>query len=691
MIDVRIPIAALSWIPALTGVWPWVVLGAVPIGIILMYFLKLRREPIEVPSTYLWSRTIEDLHVNSLLQRLRNSILLFLQLLVVLLATAALLRPGIRGQTSSLGRIVFLLDSSASMQAPAATADDAPSATRFEQARKRISERIDAMQDYESAMLITFSDRAEVMQAFTSDRGRLREALARCTVTNRPTNILAALRAADGLANPRRVSAADDSNSESVAAAMPAELQLYSDGNFPAATDFDLGNLQPVYHAIGSSATENLAVTSFSATRNLQNPTQVEVFATVINTGDQLATTNASLYLEGRLVDATAVSLDPDEQSGMSFTVESADAVRLRFTLDVDDDLPLDNTAYAALTPAGLVSVLVVTEGNRPLELGLSTDKAKLIAACEFVDPDYLKTDAYLKRAAAGSDDLMIFDRCRPPKMPATHTFSIGELPSDDWKWITPQGSLTLIDIDRSHPILRYLEMYSLLVFSGRGVEGPEGTSVLVESDLGTVMAIAPRGGYRDLVLAFPLVEEDADGITQANTNWYAERSWPVFLLNVLRYLAGAAASSAAPSFQPGETVPVRLESVINDVKLVRTGVDDRDELVEKLTVGEGGSIEVVQTQLPGNYQLVSSSEITPRVSGDSGAPAGNIVDRFAINLFDSLESRLATKPNVELGYEEVSAATAGIESRQEYWRVLLMIVLVVLLGEWWLYSRRVS
>ncbi len=684
-------IAELSWIPALTGVWPWVLLAVVPMGIILMYFLKLRREPVEVPSTYLWSRTIEDLHVNSLLQRLRNSMLLLLQLLAVLLATMALFRPGMRGETSSLGRTVFLLDISASMQAPAADASDEIHRTRFEQARKEIGERIESMQDHESAMLITFSDRAEVMQAFTSDRARLREALARCSVTNRPTDILAALRAADGLANPRRVSTNNDSNVEASAEAMPAELQLYSDGNFPTATDFDLGNLLPVYHAMGSAHTQNLAITSFSATRNLQDPTQVEAFATIVNTGDQPVTADASLHLEGRLVDASAVSLDPGAQSGLSFTVEAAEAVRMRLTLDVNDDLSLDNTAYAALTPSGLVSVLVVTDGNRPLELGLTTDKAERIAECEFVTTDYLNTDAYAKRAAAGSDDLMIFDRCKPPKLPAANTFTIADLPSEGWKWTTPKGSLTLIDIDRSHPILRYLEMYSLLVFSGRGMEGPEGTTNLVESDVGNVMAIAPRGGYRDLVLGFPLVDEDSDGVSQANTNWYAERSWPVFLLNLLRYLAGAAASSAATSYQPGETVPVRLESVIHDVDLVRTNETDQGNTVEELVVGEGGKIEIVDTNLPGNYQLVTADARSPDRGAEPASSNTSVVDRFAINLFDSRESRLATKPNVVLGFEKVTAQNAGIESRHEYWRPLLLLVLAVLMGEWLLYSRRVS
>ncbi len=69
-----------SWAPMLSA-WQWVVLAAVPPAIIALYFLKLKRLPLEVPSTYLWHKSIEDLHVNSIWQRLRQSLLLFLQLL----------------------------------------------------------------------------------------------------------------------------------------------------------------------------------------------------------------------------------------------------------------------------------------------------------------------------------------------------------------------------------------------------------------------------------------------------------------------------------------------------------------------------------------------------------------------------------------------------------------------------------
>src|SRR3954451_5791579 len=74
-------------------------LAGIPVGIIALYFLKLRRRPVQVPSTLLWRRSMEDLHVNSLFQRLRRNLLLFLQLLAVFLLMLALLGPRVRGRT----------------------------------------------------------------------------------------------------------------------------------------------------------------------------------------------------------------------------------------------------------------------------------------------------------------------------------------------------------------------------------------------------------------------------------------------------------------------------------------------------------------------------------------------------------------------------------------------------------------
>ena len=179
----------LSW-------WQWAILAAVPPAIVLLYFLKLKRRPLEVPSTYLWHKSVEDLHVNSIWQRLRNNLLLYLQLAVVLLIVLALLRPSWQALHLAGSRLVLLIDNSASMQAT----DVKPS--RLEEAKRRAGELIDQMHSGDAAMLISFSDTARVEQNFTDNRQQLREALAAIKPSQHSTNLSEALKLAAGLVNP---------------------------------------------------------------------------------------------------------------------------------------------------------------------------------------------------------------------------------------------------------------------------------------------------------------------------------------------------------------------------------------------------------------------------------------------------------------------------------------------------------
>ena len=118
----------------------WGAMIAVPIAIFALYFLKLKRQPLEVPSTYLWTKVIEDLHVNSLWQRLRQSLLLFLQLALVALAILALLRPGWEGESLTGAKFIFLVDKSASM-----SSTDVEAGNRLTAAKTRVAALIGGM------------------------------------------------------------------------------------------------------------------------------------------------------------------------------------------------------------------------------------------------------------------------------------------------------------------------------------------------------------------------------------------------------------------------------------------------------------------------------------------------------------------------------------------------------------------
>src|SRR5688500_4367313 len=255
--------------------WQWGLLALVPPAIIALYFLKLKRQPLEVPSTYLWKRSIEDLHVNSLWQRLRQNLLLFLQLLLIALAMLALLRPGWQGTKLEGDRFIFLVDNSASM-----SATDAEGAkNRLEQAKTVVGGLIDQMESGMTAMIISFADTPQVVQEFTDNRRLLRERLATIEPTVRGTDLHGALDLADGLANPGRITTEEGGAEIDVVEAQPATLYIFSDGRFEDVKDFALGNLRgaqaddpPIYVPIGSMDAENLAITAFSTRRSDAKP-----------------------------------------------------------------------------------------------------------------------------------------------------------------------------------------------------------------------------------------------------------------------------------------------------------------------------------------------------------------------------------------------------------------------------------
>ncbi len=340
--------------------WQWLLLAAIPPAIVLLYFLKLKRQPVEVPSTYLWSRTIEDLHVNSIWQRLRQSLLLFLQILLIALLMIALLRPGWRGAELTGHRFIFLLDNSASMGAT----DELPS--RLDGAKKRILEYIDQMGSGDVGMVIAFSDTAQVLQNYTESRRLLRQQVEKIQLTSRPTDLREALRAASGLANPgyTRLEA-----EQAVDESLPATLYIFSDGGFAAVPDFSLGRLEPIFVPTGRPGTNNAGIVEFAVDRNPEKPERLQAFARLVNYGSDVVSAYVELHLGDQPPDVTEAMMAPGESEHVVFDVPDLESGVLKLVLDNDDALPLDNVAYAAVNRPRRAKVLFVTAGNEPFEV----------------------------------------------------------------------------------------------------------------------------------------------------------------------------------------------------------------------------------------------------------------------------------------------------------------------------------
>jgi hypothetical protein len=297
----------LSW-------WVALILLLVPVAIVLLYFLKLKRKPLSVPSTFLWRKSIEDLHVNALFQWLRQNLLLLLQLLAILVLIYSVMDFRVHGYSKEGKHYILMIDNSASMGAT----DISPS--RLHWAKQEALKEIDASTDNDFGMVIVFNSSAEILQSYTNNRGQLRSAVEKIEQTQRLTRIEEALSLADSLANPNR--SADDRSMQPpnvepgkertyVAAEgiKDTEVHLFSDGRFPDMPDFALGNLIIHFHTAGKierqevtsellkaagqtsagkvtagpAVVNNVGLVAFNAARAEDDPSKLQVFARVLN------------------------------------------------------------------------------------------------------------------------------------------------------------------------------------------------------------------------------------------------------------------------------------------------------------------------------------------------------------------------------------------------------------------------
>jgi hypothetical protein len=680
------------------GAASWFVLVGVPVGIIALYFLKLRRRPVQVPSTLLWRRSIEDLHVNSLFQRLRRNLLLFLQLLAVLLAMLALAGPRMKGAIRSGQRYVLAIDESGSMS----STDIAP--TRLQKAKEEAKKIISEMQSDDLAMVIAFSDRARVVSNYTGNRHLLSQRVDAIQPTQGSTSLREALQVAAGLANPSK------QVGEGVVATSvtPPRLYIFTDGGFADVEGFSLGNLEPEVVVIGpppppyeptttpdapkkpKDPSDNVAILALQASRNEEKPDVYQVFGRVHNYRAEPVATEARLFRHDpakpksspKLEDAVALKIDP--QSDQSFKFELQDvgsAAELEVRIDVKDSLPLDNRAFTVFGNPRKAQVLLVTAGDRYLNDTLKTASAETLLDLAQTTPEGYKGDPYKRDVASGRYDLVIFDDVQPETNPEANTLYFGAFPPGKaFEGAKTATEPVILDWDISHPLLQYIrDLRLIVILKAQTIEPPPGSTAIIHSDQGPIGLIVSRAGYTDAIVTFSLLKGK-----EFNTTWPLSYSFPLFLYNAMRVLGNAKESAGNEVHQPGQPVVIRAESLTDQVE-----VSGPNGVRAKIKRSPQGTFIYNEANETGIYHVKWGKE---------GASA------FAVNLFDSRESDLATRGlapagvsadqaeqyRIKIGYTPVKGTRRMTPAIKDWWKTIAIVVLAVILVEWYIYNRRV-
>jgi len=650
--------------------------------LIALYFLKLRREVRKVPSTLLWKRAVEDLHVNAPFQRLRRSLLLLLQLLILLLAAVALGKPLWQRNETTESTLILLIDHSASMSVA-----EESGRSRLDLAKEQAKRVIENMSDDSRAMVIAFCDRATVVASFDGDKQALVRKIDSIEPTQSSTSLGEAVSLAEAYAQNIIIGgkeAGTDIAPES--AAPPAAVYLFSDGRIEDAKRIvpqKLDLTRMTVTRVGGRS-DNVGITAMDSRRDYDHPSMVEVVVAVRNFGDLPRTVDATLYIDGRNIDVQTVELDSGRSAGEDGSAEPPPGgARLvvfkniefegggvvEVVLQVDDALPADDRAWSVLEAPRRVRVLLVTEGNYFLEsvLGiLPIDLVRLTGTeYENAPADSIELDE------RSTFDIVVFDGHSTARLPQGNYMFWGAVPKLEGVSLGEViDKEILFNWDETHPLLRHVAVETIEVAQWRRLKLPSNAVAIIEGQTSPVLAYFTREASQFLVCAFPLILTDTAGEPRANTLWGVTPDFVVFMQNAVQMLSSNVAVTGKKSVIPGEPVTIPVPPRTTEIKISRP-----DGEPETIPTGGAAAVYYASTRRVGLYKV---------------DPAQRGSEAFAVNLFNATESDIRPPPTLVLGAENQKPQLATIQAVKPGWPYFLIAILALLLLEWIVYNRRV-
>ncbi|MBI5959185.1 MAG: BatA domain-containing protein [Chloroflexi bacterium] len=611
-------------------------LSGLAVPIILLYMLRLRRTEMPISSTFLWQQLVRDREANAPWQKLRFSWLLLLQLLILAALVIALARPFTEVKTITTGRIVLLLDASASMQA----VDVDPS--RFAAARDIGLDMVDTLGANDTMTVIRVTDVPEVLAAASRDKLVLRDAIR----SAEPSDASADWFAAMTLAAAGAVGVSE------------LKVVVVSDGGLPPDLPPVPGDVRFV--PVGESSS-NLGIVAL-ATAALPGRTP-QLFARINNYGNAETDVILDVRLDGSDVIYTARRYTIPAHGYVDiFDVElpeTFDTLTAELTLPrsaaIPDYLDVDDTAYAVRDRSGAGRVLLVSEGNLFLEQVFRSLRG--VELFQLTPEERLPNDKF---------DLYIFDGVLPDVLPesdmlivnpphSTAFFELGDATSS----IEPLTAHA--DDPRARNLGVYVENVNLQKF--RPLTGVDWGTPLIQVEDYPLVVVGEVDNRQVAILPF-----DA---RYPNTDLVLQPAWPILMAELTAWFSPPRIINTSQSLPPGAAVTIRF-------------IENADEAVinrpngQHVTLSpEGTEMVFAQTLQPGLYEVELRRD-------------GSVIksERFAVNLFDPAESDIQPQGSVTVGTTTISRDARAETGRREFWPWVAGVGLIILMIEWWMYHR---
>lgn len=712
--------------------------------LIILYFLKLRRRDVEISTTLLWKKAIQDLQANAPFQKLRKNLLLFLQLLALAVILFALAQPEFKDVGLSQDRQVILIDRSASMSAvdggekglENVMASASSGKSRLQEAKERAIAMVDQMKEpgllkekADEAMVIAFDSSAEVRVGFTSNKAALKAAIDGIESSDGPSSLERAITLAKAYSGTKKFEEQVQEDKGFIATSPPATIHLFSDGRLPDSDRIQTEESDNVvFHAVGTVEAPNVGITGLRAERAFDNPGKVSIFVGLQNTDRQDRTVQVELLLDDAVVKVSDVAIaaatkaigDADAAAsegpvheelwnpgigGTVYTIERAEGAiaRVRINAKGPDALATDNLSYLVIPPARRLAVCIVSQGEFVVESalrGMSLSKLDKLKPAEFqrlLDDDQLTqydvfifdrwlpdvkvtTVAPVEAGAAGTPAAIGSKR---PGLPPGRSLVLGVIPPPPLGAVD-EGAAGPTEFTASswdHPALRMAGLGMVSAAKSRRVK------ILPDSPVRDIASLTVGPGILEITdsdtLALVVTFDHMESL------WVFDPGWVLFLVNSVMYLSEASIGRTAAgggalrdSVEAGDTLSTRLPAGARDARIT---LPDNQRL--PLEPGVDGEVAYGPVQKTGIYTV---SWVGQGTASDVEVD-GRVRRPIAANLLSPDESNISMRKNLALAREIVTAQTQKeVLLTRKLWPWLLLGAISLVMFEWWVYNRKV-
>ncbi|PYN21923.1 MAG: hypothetical protein DMD76_20615 [Candidatus Rokuibacteriota bacterium] len=592
--------------------------------LVLLYFLKVRRRERRVASLMLWGAELRDREASTFFQRLQRDPLLLLQLLALIALALALARPVVTVTGEGARKVVVVLDTSASMKAR----DVSPS--RFDAARSEAASLVRRLGEGAEIMVIEAGVQPHVTAALGRDRDRALSAIRAARPRDLPQRLPEALRTARALVgiDPR------------------AEIHVFTDGAFVMGQTPEMTDPRIRWVGVGRRG-YNVGIVSLSIRKTYYGSFGYQAFVSLVNHSPEAQTFDFALSIDDQMIAEKSLTLEPSVRRSIVLPFAHQGGGTVTAKIGVNDDLATDNVAYAVIPPPKKIAVTLVSPGNLFLEKVLRTDPT---VALEVKTPEQYQ-------GGMGEADVVVLDSSAPPKVgPGRYVFVNTVPPDVPLEVLGRIEAPTVMDWDRSHPVMRHVEFAKVAIQDAMRVRPLAAGRALVEAVGGPLLYALEEPDRKAIFIGFDLFK----------TDFPLRVAFPLILSNTLRWLHPAALDQSSLQLAAGQPILLPVAHGISSATVNTPSGRAVKALITR------GVVSFTDTDEVGVYTLSTAR-------GDM---------KLAVNLGDGDESDITPHP-LPAPPAQVTAASPPVPIQRELWPLFVLVAAVLLALEGVLYWRR--